>query len=215
MSNRFCCFIGLCLLLIAPQATRADILTDPSQMNSNNTLIDFEAFAVGPIGNPLSISGVTFSGTGSLEILDASPYSPTPVVHRHVLRSFDDSQSLNMRMDFSTPVSEIGFGMWDPNLAGNFLRVYDANDVLLESAEFPTDSPGGHFAAFRGIRRSANEIAYATLDLAAPNEYYGIDNVSFGASAVPEPSSFFVGLLGAAYFLTTRRVRRSGIDHSL
>ncbi len=208
MSKRIRCFLGICLFLTAAEVAQADILTDPSEMSDSNTLIDFESFAAGPVGSPLEISGATFSGAGSLEIIDSSPYSPTPVVHRNVLRGHDGSQSLDMMIVFSTPVSEIGFGMWDPNLAGNFLRVYDANDVLLESAEFPTDSPGGHFAAFRGIRRSSNEIAYATLDLAATNEYYGIDNVSFGATAVPEPSGLLVVLLGGSYFVMARRERR-------
>lgn len=205
---RFLILAALATGLSSEAVVRADILTDPSQLNGANTLIDFESLSVGTVSNPLILAGATFSGLGTLEVSSSLPWSPPPVVYGNVLLSYNTSQYLDMRIDFDSPVSEIGFGMWDPNFAGNYLRVYDAGDTLLESVEFPVGAPGGSFAAFRGIRRSSDEISYAILDISSGSEFYGIDNVSFGAHAIPEPGGIGAVLAVATAGLMTRRKRQ-------
>lgn len=207
---RFFLWAALFAWLISPALSQADILTDPSQLSGTNTLVDFEALAEGGVSNPLAIAGAVFSGPGPLEVVNSLPYGPPPVVFRHVLRTYNGSYQ-DLRIDFASAVSEVGFGMWDPNLGGNYLRVYGLGDNLLESAEFPTGAPGGGYASFRGIRRPVNEIAYAILNLSSPSEVYGIDNVSFGANAIPEPAGLGAGIAVATAGLMTRRTRRRQI----
>lgn len=189
--------------------SNAAVLTDESQLSSGNTLIDFEMFSPGTVSNPFVIGNATFSSSQFLSIEDATPYSPPPRVVHHVLRANSgtgifDHPYVDIRIDFASPVSQVGLGWWDPNIAGNELLVYNAAGVLLESAPIPTGPPGGGFATFRGISRPANEIAYAIMHISGGNDIYGIDNVSYGQ--VPEPSCAMLML--ASGLVCLRRNRR-------
>jgi len=108
-----------------------------------------------------------------------------------------ESPYVDLRIDFVGAIGEVGLGWFDPNFSGNRLEVYSSSNSLLEFAEIPTGPTGGSFAAFRGIRRSQNDISYAIARVSNSNDVYSIDNVSFG-TAVPEPSSFLMlGVIGA------------------
>jgi hypothetical protein len=198
----------LAALVMASGASHAAIVTNPAELSPDNMFVTFESFSIGNVPNPLAIGSATFSSAAALTIEDVAPYNPAPHASGKVLRANDGPifslTYTDIRIDFSEPVSEVGLGWWDSNLAGNLLKVYNAAGELLESAEVPTGSPGGSFAPFIGIRRNANEIAYAIASVAANNEVYGIDNVSFGAN-VPEPSSALLVLASGALFLRRRR----------
>ena len=69
----------------------------------------------------------------------------------------------------------------------------------------PTGAANGTFATFRGIRRAQNDIAYAIAVISRPDDVYSIDNVSYGAISVPEPSA---GLLIAGTLMAIALKRR-------
>lgn len=200
--------------LLGSQAiSSAVVLTSASQLSPTNTLIDFTSSSIGPAGNPLTIGGVQFLSSTVLHIEDVSIYSPTPEVAGKLLRtghptSIGTAQYVDIRMDFSAPISEIGLGWWDPNFAGNELRVYDSANILLETAVLPTVTVGGGSAVFRGISRSSNDIAYAIARISSPNDVYGLDNISYGgARSVPEATATLpllsLSLIGLAFVRRT------------
>lgn len=213
--------IPVCVLFIfSGQAARADILTSSSQLSPTNTTLDFESFPAGLTSNPLVIGDASFSSVTPLAIIDISSFGAHgSTVFRNVLRPnganpLGVSGYTDIRIDFASPIGEIGLGWFDPNFVGNSLDVYDSSNTLLESAPIPTGPIGGSSAAFRGIRRSTNDIAYAITRVSSPDDVYGIDNVSFGtvSAAVPEPSSvvlFACGLSAAGVVnLRSRRARQ-------
>lgn len=201
------CLLLNCLVL---GTANAEILTDQSQLSANNTLINFNSLTPGVLSNPFTVGDATFSSPMSLSIVNTSPYLSTPEVNGMALVSSIGGLSspfADLRIDFSTAVSEIGLGWWDSNNVGNELRVFDSANNLLEFAAMPTGQTGGVFGTFRGIRRSSADIAYAVAHVSNSDDYYGIDNVSFGITAVPEPSSGI--LLGIATVGLLSRYRRA------
>lgn len=187
----------------------AAVITLPAQLTVGNQIVDFESKPLGVTLNPLTIGEVTFSATTPLAIDTVSSFGANGTfVQDHVLRS-NGSNSLgsagyvDIRIDFSTKVVEVGLGWFDPNFTGNELRAYNSSNVLLEAAPIPTGPAGGSFAAFRGFQRPQGDISYVIAHVSAANDVFAIDNVSF--QTVPEPQAFVLAAAG----LVALRVRRT------
>lgn len=207
MRNRLSAMVAMAVIAGSAQAT---ILTDESQLNGGNTLIDFEGLTAGGQSNPLTIGAATFSSSNVLNVWDISSYSAngTHVFHK-TLRSASSTAPgyVDIRIDFATAMSEVGLGWFDPNFTGNKLRAFNSNTGFLEEAAIPTGPTGGRFAAFRGIRRSVDEIDYVICQVAASSDVFSIDNVSFGAHA-PVPEPFTMALMGLGVAGAWRRRKR-------
>ena len=204
--------LTLALMCCATNKAYATILTSPSQLSPTNTLIDFESFGSGLTTNPLIIGNATFSASTPLAIIDISSFTANgPLVFNKTLRSnggqpLGSTGYVNIRIDFSSLINEVGLGWFDPNLTGNELQAYDSANNLLDTAPIPTGPPGGSFAAFRGISRAQNDISYVIAKVSTPNDVFSIDNISFGSisqppQTTPEPTSTLgllaLGTLGA------------------
>lgn len=204
-------------VLISHSSAEAVILTDASQLSAGNTLVTFNSITSGVQSNPLTIGDVTFSSTAQLALYDVNGggYSPPAnLVSGNALLSNSsgtlfDLTYVNIRMDFASPIAELGFSWWDSTINGNKLDVYSASSVLLESTFFPDGFTGGQDATFRGIQRSTNDIAYAIVGWSAPNDVGGIDNVSFGQVQVPEPSLAALFAMGSSLLLLRRHRKNS------
>ena len=197
--------------LLTHSIARAVTLTDQSELSPTNTLINFDTIPSGLQTNPLMIGNATFSSSAQLALynVNGGGYNPPPnLVSQNTLLSnntgtLGDTSYVSIRIDFASPVSEIGFAWWDSTFGSNLLEVYSASSVLLETASFPGGVTGGNGASFRGIHRGGNEIAFAIAQWSAPNDLGGIDNVSYGQ--VPEPSSAMLALASSLLFLRRRR----------
>jgi hypothetical protein len=104
----------------------------------------------------------------------------------------------DMNVTFGPAVTAIGIDLkqWNGQNGGWTVEVYDINDVLLGS--FATNA-----GSFVGI---TSTDAIARMFLNKPNSGAVIDNLRFGAAAVPEPSMLLLfGLAGAAGLRQIRR----------
>lgn len=214
--------LAVIFVSVLPLTVYATSITSQGDLSPLDTVIDFESVSLGFTSNPLSLSGATFSSGSTLQIIDntfdAAINFPT-FTQGHFLASpgtvnGSGQASVPIEITFIQPIAEIGIGFFDPNFSGNFLKVYNSSNILLESVESFTGPVGGSFADFIGIQRSSNEIARVEI-VAAPNDFLGIDNVTFGrvsASApIPEPSTMLlfgtgiVGLIGWQYRKNQRK----------
>jgi hypothetical protein len=163
----------------------AEPLTSPSQLSPGNGLITFAGRAVGPIGVAPTIQCVRFSSSQGMSIVDlsAQPYTG-PLVGGEAIHPLPgpigSGLYINTSIIFDPPVSEVGMGWWDPNVAGGILRVFDVNTQLLEQIAVPVQPPGGGGASFVGIRRATRDIALAVIFPGGSVDTYALDNISFG-----------------------------------
>lgn len=106
------------------------------------------------------------------------------------------------RLDFSSFISAIGMNVYY-NSSDVSLRLFDINDVLLESS-LSSPTQYADIQGFVGLNTGANNIAYALIDVPGKVNIHDlfIDNVIYQrVTDVPEPSTlaiFALGLMGLA-----------------
>lgn len=179
--------LSLCgaALLAAAGTALAEPLTSPSQLSPSNSLLSFSGIPLGPLGVINVIQCVRFSSPQGLSIVDLSsqPYSG-PLVSGPALHPIPGAIGsgiyTNVSIFFDPPVSEVGLGWWDPNTAGNLLRVYTTSGTFLEDITVPAQPSGGGGASFVGIRRPTAEIGIVVCFPGASSDSYAIDNISYG-----------------------------------
>lgn len=165
----------------------AEPLTSPSQLSPGNSLITFTGYSIGPVGVVSTYQCVDISSPQGMSLVDLStqPYSG-PLVGGAAIHPLPGPIGSGLyvytAIAFRSPVSEIGLGWWDPNVAGGLLRVFNANGQMLEEILVPIQPPGGSGASFVGIRRQTREIALAFVFPGLSTDAYALDNISFGPS---------------------------------
>lgn len=163
----------------------AEPLTNPAQLSPGNSVLTFTGRAAGPIGVAPTIQCVQFSSPQGMSIVDLSlqPYVG-PLVSGAAIHPLPgpigSGLYINTSIVFNPPVSEVGLGCWDPNIAGGLFRVFNANSQLLEQVVVPVQPVGGAGASFVGIRRPTREITLAVFFPGASTDSYALDNISFG-----------------------------------
>jgi hypothetical protein len=204
--------LGMLAAALAAGATAtATPITEPNQIVPQ-TVIDFDSLAPGGYGSPIVISGVTFSG-GDLHVIDtdgfgASTSFPNYVSDKALGRPQLSSQPPPYTITFSSPVAQVGFGLFDPNFAGNLIKAFDTAGNLLETtapdALFP---PGGSGADYLGFSRSSADIKrieiIASFD--TTTDALWVDNLAFSTAPIPEPGTFLLLGTGVAGLLARRR----------
>jgi hypothetical protein len=172
-------------MLLLSFGAAAEPLTSPAQLSPGNGLITFTGRAPGSIGVAPTIQCIRFSSNQGMSIVDLStqPYTGPlvggPAIHP-LPGPIGSGLYINTSIVFDPPVSEVGLGWWDPNIAGGVLRVFNLNTQLLEEIAVPTQPPGGGGASFVGIRRPTREIALAVVFPGGSADTYALDNISFG-----------------------------------
>ncbi|MGK7904369.1 MAG: S8 family serine peptidase [Hormoscilla sp.] len=153
----------------------SELLAEYSDLSNTNTVIDFD--------NVRSAPGVSFSSSDRHSVSEgrADEDFPELVGGKGLLAG--DLGHKPITITFDSPVSEVGLGWYHAKSPSNIFQVFDRNGVLLgevtPSPLAPSDEPGKHWAGFVGIKRANNDIAKAVV-LPDPEDWYVIDNVSFG-----------------------------------
>lgn len=200
--------VGIGAFLGLGVATNAEILTNPSQLSPNFSLIDFENVTA---ANPLVVDGVIFTSlTGSLSIFDAShwPANGTVISSKTLFPGGEPDSAISI--EFAEPVSEVLIGWGDPNFDGNVLQAFGLDGSLLEEAPVELGPIGGVHAAWIGFKRATPDIKRVVIqpDQSRFNgDDYVVDNVYFGAS----PRALLSMLIGKVVALNVR----AGIANSL
>jgi PEP-CTERM motif len=106
-----------------------------------------------------------------------------------------NDESSTMTFDFSSPVSAVGgFINYVPRTGTPVISVYDSTDTLIESYTLNFSTGGGSNTGFFYGFSEATPIKYFDLSGA----YIGLTNLTAATSAVPEPSTWAMMLLGFA-----------------
>jgi len=192
------------LTILCP--VHASILTGPNNISSFATLIDFESNTVETAG-PISDGFATISSDSSDAQIKKMGYTQHTGIYEGNSFGFG---KYNYSISFLDPVSQVGLGIFDVNYAGNYVKAYDLNGNLLETAQsiidFSVGSPGGSHSAYVGFIRSNNDISNVIIE-SGEGDWLGIDNISYfqtpDASPVPIPTAallFSSGLIGLMRF---------------
>jgi len=207
-------------LLIAPAmllayvgSTSAAVVGDPSGLSASSVVIDFESLPVGT-SEPIIIGGVTIStfdreGTNDPREIAAQRSTQYPGIFEG---QFFGMGRHDFRIEFATPVSQAGLGVFDPNYDGNALLAFDAMGDLIDIAvsaagdpNFPTGPVGGSHSTFVGFVRPTADIARIELwNIFNPAEgktdLLGIDSIRYfaggGTVVIPEPGSIVLLAIG-------------------
>ena len=216
----------LTILLSMPAIARADLISSVSGISS--TVIDFEQFAGTGYNftfGPVQIGGVVgmdvvftanpagrgISGSGS--VLGSGTYGLGANGEwggNQTYSGLDSSAGWMTYTFVSDPVARVGgFLNYAPGAGPDVtIEALDAAGNTLESYRLPQvapiDTPGGlNAGAFRGISRASADIAAFRVS----NQFVVLDNLTFSAAPVPEPSTLVL-LASGGLALFGRRARR-------
>ncbi len=204
MSIRIVTFATSCVILILAHlaACPAAIITNPSQIDSNAIIIDFESLP-DRTQVPITDGFATItaqSGNGvAVNVLTRSDFLEHPGIYEGQFLGFGPNDYF---IEFDRPVAQFGFGIIDPNWEGNIVRAYDSNNNIIETivsvtSEFPVGATGGDFSTYVGFVRLSNDIKRIELIHApAPNanqldDHIGIDNVTYYELSAQNPRTIF------------------------
>lgn len=192
-----------------PSAAQAALTTYTSEAAWQSalappTLIDFDNLADGTVvantypgvvfsafnsGNPLAAAyGSSFSGTNVLSL-------GTPPL---------TGGGGGVAVDFSVAQGGVAFWYLDSQFAGNGVAVYGAGNVLMGSYEMAFPHPGEWL--FVGFSSSANDITRIEVSI-GDADAVSLDNFQYSATAVPEPSTAALALIGGMFVLGALRRR--------
>jgi hypothetical protein len=160
---------------------------------------------------PVRIGNITFFSTGGLSIASISGYAADgSVVNNKTLQPVASplvgppNLYVPLTMTFDNPVSEVGFGWFDPNFEGNKIEAFDINGNLLETGYVALGPIGGYGAAFIGVKRDSNDIKSVRVINPSVDDVYSIDNIR--TNTIPTPGA--AGVLAAGGLVALRRKRK-------
>ena len=167
----------------------------------NPTVIDFDNLADGtPVSNQYAgMNFAPFNGGIPLAAAESFPYSLFNLLSVDPL---PNSAGGGVSIGFANPQHGMAFWYNDSQFAGNFATIYGTSNQVLGSYELAFPRPTEWL--FVGFTSSDNDIA--RIDIAIGDaDRVTLDNVQFGAAAVPEPSAAMLLLAGAPLLWAIRR----------
>lgn len=173
-------------LMVGP-AERVDagvgVVVDPS---------DFPAGA--DISN--AVPGVTLSALGG-GVTSPSIFSSGSVFKNSYWTTFGSAPGITFRADFADPTDFVSIEVLANDGADSaILSAFDSREDLLEIFT-TTGTLGVSVPETASISRASADINHITVF--HPNNNFGLDNLKFNRrAAIPEPSPFVLGLVGAA-----------------
>lgn len=182
--------------------------------SAHATLIDFEGFGASQFVSN-QVSGVTISsfengvdtGLGGFLMVNGDPWSGLQINGNGVLTNCltatcqfaEENRADVLRLNFDNFVDNLSL-IFDGDGGLSTFNAYDSNGNLLESVMAASEPTTVNF--------TASAISYLDVLQQFDNFAYSIDDLSFDAVDVPEPSSIAVlalGLLG----LGANRIRKA------
>lgn len=163
---------------------------------TGGTVLDFESTALGTYSS-ITLGDITFTGVDGHLMIDNSyqQYNQTGIYLDNGTYSNNGFGTLNIDISGTTDAFGFTWGMAEV-WATWTLSAYDAANNLIESYVLPSTGSGSA-GNYYGI--SAAGIASATLSWSGNYDWVAIDNFTYLASSVPEPSVLFLmgaGLMG-------------------
>lgn len=173
---------------------------------ANASLIDFQGESVGTYaGNTttLLVDGINvrFSGLG-LQIRDITPTFPTD--SSRVLSSSTDKQVITMELLGGATTNSLTFhnwisGVYTSEIDTIYVQAFDATNNLLGSV---TSSDEFISLNFPGMAR-------ITFDDFVDGDGYVLDELQYTVTAVPEPSTWALMMIGLAGLVSAHRRKRT------
>lgn len=117
---------------------------------------------------------------------------------------------MNFLIDFSVDVSDVGFGLFDPNFSTTIVRAFDRGGDLLEALNPPTGPIGGTFSTYVGFSRTQGDIAQVVVEQFG--DLLGVDNISWRVAdiaPVPLPAAGWLMVAAFAGLAGLKRGRRA------
>ncbi len=221
--KKFNAVLVSCLFVAAAGSASATPITDPSQLTGPLTTIDFNSLTAYPgVAAPYSIyyPGVTLSNITNVIDVDgfgAAATYPTYISDKAIGLPDLLTSSPNFTITFDQAVSAVGFGIFDPNFAGNIIRAFDADGNLIESTS-PDNLglPGGATADYVGFVTATPLIKSIEINAGLQAGYMDalwIDNLSF--TSVPTPPAVLLLLAGLGMMSRRLIARREAVLSSI
>ena len=195
-------------VISAPSATAATIVASSTGLTSAQSTITFDEVALTPgtsVTNQFASFGLTIDPS-----LSYSPQSGFPNITGNTLGNFGPSVSGPVTLKFASSLTAAGFNMVSNGSAYSFQALLGG--VVIESFQSSVVSnSASNFYGFTGSNFDAIRINNLS------NGFYLIDNVQLGlASAVPEPGTWAMMLLGLGFVggaLRSRRRHRTNVSY--
>jgi len=216
--HRWLTFIFSALLLGA--TAQADIIAvGPGAFPSGAPVITFDGLATGTEVNGLTVNGVQFSYTvggsplnGAVQI-DGGPGITNHINPPNIVSVGDNTGVLTVTLPSSVNLFGYGFAILSGSTVANATTISAFNGTtLLGSLSFSGAPDPGFTGGFAGIESTTT--AFNRLQLTFNSSVasaFAVDNITFAnTSAVPEPSTMLLGVLGLGALATlSARIRRS------
>jgi hypothetical protein len=186
----------------------AIVAVGPDAFPSGATVINFNGLANGTEVNGLTVSGVHFSYAvggsplnGAVEI-DGGPGTTNNISPPNIVSIGNNTGVLTVTLPSSVDLFGYGFAILASGSVANATTISAfSGTTLVGSLSFTGAPDPGFTGGFAGIQSSTpfNQLQLTFNSTVAPA--FAVDNVIF-ASAIPEPSTIFLTLLGLGTLAT-------------
>ncbi len=200
---------ALAIALIGGAAQAATINT-PGTFAPTQAIVDFEDTAAATFG-PLTFGDLTISAAASGQRVNRQGFTQFPDIFEGQYFGF---AATTFTLAFAVDVSDVGFGLFDPNVQGTRIDAFDRAGNLLETLMPPLGPTGGVFSTYVGFSRATGDIARVQA-VAAGNDILGVDTIAWRTAAaappspIPVPASLPLLLAGIGGLGWVARRRRS------